>query len=118
LGSNAGLTAEDFAVLGFAVLWAGDRLALAPHQPAINRDHRAGHIVGQIRRQELDDLGAILDCPETLQRHQLGSITVALVAPWNDGLHDPSGRDHAGGDAVRGDPERPEILRQIPGNGR
>src|SRR5437867_13170170 len=43
-----------------------------------------------------------------------GPIAVALAAR-NDRLHDPPGHDYAWGNAVGGDVERPEILRQIPG---
>ena len=45
-------------------------ISLSPHQPAVDRDHRAGHIVGQVGRQELDDLGAILNGAEPPQRDQ------------------------------------------------
>jgi len=73
-----------------------------------------GHVIGQVGREELDHLGAILDCPEPSYSDQLRPITVALTAPRNNRLHDPPGRDDAWGDAVGGDPDRPEILRQIP----
>ena len=39
----------------------------------------AGHMVGQVGRQELDDLGAILDRTEPPQRDQFGSIAIALT---------------------------------------
>src|SRR5246127_344534 len=39
-------------------------LGSAANQAAIDRDHRPGHIVGQVGRQELDDFRAILDGPE------------------------------------------------------
>jgi len=89
--------------------------SLPTHQAAIYRDDRSRHVIRQVGRQELNDFGAVLNGSEPSQSYQLGPITVALAAAGNDGLHDPSGRDHTGGDAVRGDPERPEILRQIPG---
>jgi hypothetical protein len=50
----------------------------SPHQPAIDRDHGSSHIIGQVRRQELDDPRAILDRPEPPQGDQLGSVPVAL----------------------------------------
>jgi hypothetical protein len=53
--------------------------ALSPHQAAIDRDYRTGHIVGQIGRQELDDLGAILDRPKPPKGDQLGPIAIALT---------------------------------------
>ena len=92
---------------------------LAANQPAIDRDHRAGYIVGQIGRQELHDLGAILDSSEPPKSHQLGSITVALNAAGDDCRHDPRGRNDAAGDAVDGDAEWPEIpAPNTAGNGR
>jgi hypothetical protein len=42
-------------------------LGSAANQPAIDRDHGSGHVIGQVGRQELDDLGTILDRPEPLQ---------------------------------------------------
>jgi hypothetical protein len=53
---------------------------LSPHQPTVDRNHRTGHIVGQVGRQELDHLGAILDRPEPPKGDQLGSITIAPTA--------------------------------------
>jgi hypothetical protein len=50
---------EDGRLIG---LREGERLS--PHQAAINRDYRTGHIIGQVGRQELDDPGAILHRPE------------------------------------------------------
>jgi len=90
-------------------------------QPALSWDYprtsppsiginRAGHIVREVGRQELDHLGAILDGPEPPQCNQLGAITVALNAARNDRRHDPPGRDHAGRYTICGDPERAEIL--------
>jgi hypothetical protein len=70
---------------------------------AIDWDHSARHIVGQIGRQELDNLGAILDGPEPPKRDQLGSIAIALAAARNDG---PPGGDHTGRETVGRDPER------------
>ena len=90
---------------------------LSPHQAAIDWDHRPGHIVGQIGREELDDLGAILDGAKPPKGDQLGAITIALNAARNHGRHNPPGGDHAGGDAIRGDAEGTEILRQIPRSG-
>ena len=86
---------------------------LSPHQPAINRNHRAGHIVGQVSRKELDHLGAVLDRPEPPKGDQLSPIAVVLAAAWNDRRHDAPGCDHARRDTVGDDAERPEILRQI-----
>jgi hypothetical protein len=37
-----------------------------------------------------------------------------MNAAGNHGRHDPPGGNHPRSDAVRGDPERPEILGQIP----
>ena len=71
-----------------------------------SRDHSAGHIVGQIGRQELDDLGAILDRPKPPKGDQLGPIAV-LPAARNDGLHDPPGDNHTWGNVVRADPTSP-----------
>ena len=76
------------------------------HQPAVDRDHRARHIVGQISREEFDHLGAILDAAEPPQGHQLGPIPIALAAAGDDRRHDPPGGDHAGGDAVHRDRSR------------
>src|SRR5437016_1165375 len=52
--------------------------------------------------------------PSRRSATKLGPIAVALDAPRNDSLHDPPGGDHAGGYTVDGDPERPEILSEIP----
>jgi hypothetical protein len=82
--------------------------------PAVDRDHRAGLVIGPVGRQELNDFGAILDRPELPKRDQLGSIPIALDATGNDRRYDPSGRDHARDDAVHRDPEAPEIVREIP----
>ena|SRR5271165_2460303 len=38
---------------------------LSPNHPAVDRDHRSGHIVGQVGRKEFDYLSAIFDRPET-----------------------------------------------------
>src|SRR5215467_8661897 len=62
------------------------RLLSADESP-IDRDQRAGHIVGQIGRKELDHLGTILDRPKP--PNQFGSITVALNTARNDVRHDP-----------------------------
>jgi N6-adenosine-specific RNA methylase IME4 len=71
-------------------------------------------LVGQVGSEELDHLGAILDRPKPPKGDQLGSIAIALNSARNDRCDNPPGRDHAGGDTVCRDPERPEILRQIP----
>ena len=81
---------------------------LSTHQAAVDRNDRPGHIVGHVGSNELDDFRAILRRPEP-QRDQLGSIPVGLNAARNDCLHDPPGGDHYWGNAVRGDPEWPEI---------
>jgi len=86
---------------------------LPPNQTTVDRDHRAGHIVGKIGREEFDDLGAILDRSESPKGHQLRAIAVALAATGNNRRHNASGGDHAGRDAVGGDAEWPEILCQI-----
>jgi len=88
--------------------------SLPTHQAAIYRDDRSRHVIRQVGRQELNDFGAVLNRSEPSQSYQLGPITIALDAARNNCCHDPPGRDHARGDAVRGDAERPEILRQIP----
>ena len=88
--------------------------SLPTHQAAIYRDHTPGHVIRKVGRQELYDFGAVLNGPQPSQSYQLGPITVALDTAGNDRRHDPPGGDHAWGDTVRGDPERPEILRQIP----
>src|SRR5215813_2311805 len=67
---------------------------LPPNQPAIDRDDRSGHIIGQVGSKELDDLGAILDRPEPPKGDQLGPIAVPLNAAGNYRCHDPPGRDH------------------------
>src|SRR5262244_2244980 len=72
------------------------RADLPPNQPAIDRDDRSGHIIGQVGSKELDNLGAILDRPEPPKGDQLGPIAVTLDAAWNDRRHDPSGRDDTG----------------------
>ena len=63
---------------------------LSAHQPAIDRDHRSGHVVGQIGREELDDFGAILDRPEPPQGTSwarsrllrlLPGMTLAMIRP-------------------------------------
>ena len=89
-------------------------VGLASYQAAIYRDDRSRHVIRQVGRQELNDFGAVLDCSEPSQSYQLGPITIALDAARNNRRYNPPGRDHARGDAVRRDPERPEILRQIP----
>ena len=81
-----------------------------PRTNPLSRDHSAGHIVGQIGRQELDHLGAILDCPEPPKRDQFGPITVALNAARNDRRHDPPGREHAGRETVGRDSERADTV--------
>ena len=86
---------------------------LPTYQAAISRDHSPGHVIRQVGRKELDDFCTILNRPEPPKGDQLGPITIALNAARNDRCHDPPGRDHARGYAVRGDPEWPEILRQI-----
>ena len=45
---------------------------------------RPRHIVGSISREELDDLGAILDRSEPPKGDQLGPVTVALGADRNN----------------------------------
>ena len=60
---------------------------ISPHQSAIHRNHRTGHIVRQVGRKEFDDLGAIVHRPEPPKGDQLGPITVALDAARNDRLH-------------------------------
>src|ERR1700730_3475455 len=71
-------------------------------------------IVRQVRSEELDDLGAILHRPEPPQRDRTQPDPGCPDAAGDDGCHDRPGRDHPWGDAARGDPERPEILRQTP----
>jgi len=61
------------------------------HQPVIDRDYSAGHVVGQIRREEFDQLGAIPDRPEPPKCDQfearsrllwlLPGIIVAIIRP-------------------------------------
>src|ERR1700746_3407374 len=89
--------------------------SLPTHQAAIYRDDRSRHVIRQVGRQELNDFGAVLNGSEPSQSYQLAAITIALNTARYDRRHDPPGRDHARGDTVRGDPEGPEILRQIPG---
>ena len=63
---------------------------LSPHQAAIDRDHRARHIVGQVGRQKLDHLDAILDRPLSPKATNsarsrllwlLPGMTVAMILP-------------------------------------
>jgi len=99
-------------------LWATRAKArgrlLSPDESAVDRNDCTRHIVGQIGRQKLDDLGAILDRTEPPKGDQFGPITIALNAPRNDRRHDPPCSDHTGCDTVHRDPELAEILRQIP----
>ena len=69
---------------------------LPANQTIVDRNYRAGHIVGEIGRRKLDDLGAILDRAEPPQGDQFGSIPIALGAAGNDGLHNPTGSDPPG----------------------
>jgi hypothetical protein len=71
-----------------------------PHQPAVDRDRRAGHIAGKIGREELDDVGAILDRPAPPKADQFGPVAIALNAARNDRRHDPPRGDHAGRGSV------------------
>ena len=63
-------------------------MAGSPRPTPVDWDHGSGHIIGQIGREEFDDLGAILDCPESSKGDQLSPISVALAAAWNDGRRD------------------------------
>ena len=59
-GSNVGLTFEHLPDLAVTE-------AARPAQPRtkpVDWIHGSGHIIGQIGREELDDLGAILDGPK------------------------------------------------------
>ena len=71
-----------------------------PHQPAVDGDHRAGHIIRKIGREKPGDLGAIFDRPEPPKGVQFGPIAIALHAAWSDRRHDPPCRDQAGRDTV------------------
>jgi len=52
------------------------RADLPPNQPAIDRDDRSRHIIGQVGSKELDHLGTILDSSEPTKGNQLGSIPI------------------------------------------
>ena len=67
--------------------------SLPPYQSAIDWDHRAGHIVGQVGGEKFDHLGAILDRPEPPQGYQLGPIPIAPNAAWDHRRHDSPGGD-------------------------
>src|SRR5260370_12653490 len=81
----------------------------SPHQTAVDWDDRPGYIVGEIGRQELDHLGAILDGPEPPKGDQLGPITIALDAPSGCSLLNPTlpeaGHNRAEYDRADGDRE-------------
>ena len=64
-----------------------ERADLPPNQPAIDRDDRAGHIIGQVGSKELDHFGTILDGSEPTKGNQLGSIPITLNAARNDPHH-------------------------------
>jgi hypothetical protein len=81
----------------------------SPHQPAVDRGHRAGYVVGEIVRQELDHPGAILNRPEPAEGDQFGLILVSLNASRNHRRPDPPRGDHAGRNAVRRDPKWAEV---------
>ncbi len=96
--------------------------ALTPAPAPVDRDHGPRHVVRQVGRQKFDNLRAILDRPETPQRDQLGSISIALNTAGDDRRHDPAGRDHTWGDAVGGDPAGAKPSRVVgdrpsPGDG-
>ena len=55
---------KTFLILLLLISLKGEREGLSPHQPAIDRDHRASHIVREDGRKELDHFRAILDGPE------------------------------------------------------
>src|SRR5208337_340898 len=82
-------------------------------QPAVDRDHRSGHIIGEIGGEKLDHLGTVLDGPEAAQGDQLRAVAIAVAAARKDRLHDPPGGDDPGGDAIGGDAVGAEILRQV-----
>ena len=92
-GSNAGLTNQDLAILGFHFR---DRLG-AIREPTRHRSgsprrshSRTGRSPGTRPpwRNPRPSRAAV--------KRQLGSIAIALAAARNNGRHDPPGRDHAG----------------------
>src|SRR6516165_9526763 len=46
------------------------RADLPPNQPAIDRDDRTGHIIGQVGSKELNHFGTILDSSEPTKGNQ------------------------------------------------
>src|SRR5262249_10167565 len=77
----------------------------------IDWDYRAGHVVGEVRSEELDDLGAIFHRPEPAQSDLLRPVPIAVDAARDNGLHNPP--SGAGSDAVGVDAVRPQPLSQI-----
>src|SRR5262249_31809468 len=86
---------------------------LSAAQSAIDRDHRSGHVVGEIGGEKLDHPGAILHRSEAPQRHQLRPVPVAVAAARKNRLHDPPSGDDPRSYAIGSDTVRAEILRQV-----
>ena len=62
------LFGSNVRTLAYSCRDQGLLLGSAANQPAIDRDHSARHIVGQIGREEFDELGAVLYRPELPKR--------------------------------------------------
>src|SRR5262249_1908896 len=86
---------------------------LSAAQSAIDRDHRSGHVVGEIGGEKLDHPGTILHRSKAPQCHQFRPIPVAVAAAWKHRLHDPAGGNDPRSYAICRDAVGAEILRQI-----